>query len=177
MKRVPIMADRRLHPTHKLPLNAPLARFVETLGARWEGYGLPRGAGRIFGLLQLAAQALSAEEISGTLRVSRSSVSTDVRGLLSIGLVERIRVPGDRTGYYVFSPHAWEHVAAIRSQEARRYADLAEHTLGALPGGHPGRKGLEDFKEWAVIFGEAVDRVRGELSARARRRAKGGPRG
>jgi len=170
------MADRAPR-AHKIPLNPQLARFIETLGSMWEGYGLARGAGRIFGLLLLAAQALSAEEISEMLRVSRSSVSTDVRQLLSIGLVERIRVPGNRTGYYVFSPHAWEHVAAIRSQEARRYADLAEHTLGALPAGHPGRKGLEEFKEWAVIFGEAIDRTRTELSVRARRRAKGTRRG
>jgi predicted transcriptional regulator len=166
------MAARVPRTSQKIPLNAHLARFVETLGSMWESYGLPRGAGRIFGLLLLAAQALSAEEISETLRVSRSSVSTDVRDLLSIGLVERIRVPGDRTGYYVFSPHAWEHVAAIRSQEARRYADLAEHTLGALPPGHPGRMGLEEFKEWAVIFGDAVDRVRMELGGRPRRRTR-----
>lgn len=158
---------------HKLPLNAQVARFVETLGSMWEGYGLPRGAGRIFGLLLLAARALSGEEISATLHVSRSSVSTDVRELLSIGLVERLRVPGNRTGYYMFSPHAWEHVAAIRSQEARRYGDLAEYTLGALPASHPGRKGLEEFKEWAKIYGDAVDRVRAELSARARRRTRG----
>jgi DNA-binding transcriptional regulator GbsR (MarR family) len=164
---------RILPRAHKVPLNAQTARFVETLGSMWEGYGLPRGAGRIFGLLLLAARALSAEEISAALHVSRSSVSTDVRELLSIGLVERIRVPGDRTGYYMFSPHAWEHVAAIRSQEARRSGDLAEHTLGALPAGHPGRKGLEEFKEWAEIFGDAVDQVRAELSARARRRTKG----
>lgn len=166
------MAERRPR-ARKLPLSPQLARFVETLGSMWEGYGLPRGAGRIFGLLLLAARALSAEEISATLQVSRSSVSMDVRGLLSIGLVERIRVPGDRTGYYMFSPHAWEHVAAIRSQEARRYADLAEQTLSALPGGHPGRKGLEEFKEWALIFGDAVDRVRTALGTRARQRAGG----
>lgn len=167
---------RALSRGHRFPLNAQTGRFVETLGAMWEGYGLPRGAGRIFGLLLLAARALSAEEISATLHVSRSSVSTDVRELLSIGLVERIRVPGDRTGYYMFSPHAWEHVAAIRSQEARRYGDLAERTLGALPAGHPGRKGLEEFKVWAEIFGDAVDRVRAELSARAQRRARGNRR-
>lgn len=157
----------------KVALTPQLARFIETLGAMWESYGMARGAGRIFGLLLLAARALSAEEISRALRVSRSSVSTDIRGLLSIGLVERIRVPGDRTGYYLFSPHAWEHVAAIRSQEARRCAELAEHTLGALPAGHPGRKGLEEFREWATIFGDAVDRVRMTLGARARRRARG----
>ncbi len=107
----------------KVALTPQLARFIETLGAMWEGYGMARGAGRIFG--------------------------------------------------YLFSPHAWEHVAAIRSQEARRCAELAEHTLGALPAGHPGRKGLEEFRKWATIFGDAVDRVRMTFGARARRRARG----
>ena len=162
--------------SHKIPLNAQLARFIETLGFMWEEYGLARGAGRIFGLLLLAARPLSAEEISDTLRVSRSSVSTDVRGLLSIGVVERIRVPEDRTGYYVFSPQAWERAAAIRRQEARRYRDLAEHTMGALPTGHPGRKRLEELKEWAEIFADAIDRMLAELMARARSRAKGSQR-
>src|SRR3990170_1461071 len=111
--------------SQRIPLNPQLARFVETLGFMWKGYGLSRGAGRIFGLLLLATRPLSAEEISETLRVSRSSVSMDVRGLVAVGVVERLGVRGNRPGYYVFSPQAGEHAAAIRSKEARQYRDLA----------------------------------------------------
>lgn len=161
-----------VHSVALLPRNAQITRFVEGLGAMWERYGLPRGPGRIFGLLLLAGRPLSAEQIAETLRISRSGVSTDVRALLTLGVVERIRVPGDRTGYYVFSPQAWEQAAAIRRQEARWYRDLAEQTMGALPPGHPGRHRLEELKEWTEIFGAAVDRMRAELAARARRRAK-----
>ena len=167
---------RRAVRGHKTPLNPQLSRFVDTLGFMWEGYGLARGAGRLFGLLLLAPRPLSAAEISDTLRVSRSSVSADVRGLVSIGVVERIRVPGDRTGYYVFSPQAWEHAAAIRRQEARRYRDLAEHTMRALPSSHPGRERLDAFMEWAEIFGDAIDRMLPELRARGRERARGSQR-
>jgi predicted transcriptional regulator len=167
---------RRPASVAQVPLNTQVARFIEMLGAMWERYGFSRGPGRLFGLLLVAGRPLSAGQISDALRISRSGVSTDVRALLALGIVERIRVPGDRTGYYVFSPQAWERAAAIRGQEARWFHDLAVQTMDALPAGHPGRQRLEELKEWAEIFGAAVDRIRVELAARARRRAKGSQR-
>lgn len=152
---------------------AQVVRFIETLGVMWVSYGLPPGAGRIFGLLLVADRPLTGADISRALGVSRSSVSTDVRGLLALGIVERMRVPGDRSGYYVFSPHAWEHALAVRRTEARRYGDLAEQTMGELTAGHPGRKRLEEFREWAEVFAEAVDRMRAEWVARRSRAREG----
>jgi DNA-binding transcriptional regulator GbsR (MarR family) len=153
-------------------LSAPLSQFLDALGYLWESYGLPRGAGRLFGLLLVTDRPLSGGNISATLRVSRSSVSSDMRGLLSLGLVERIRVPGDRTGYYMFSPRAWEHAMAIRYQEARRYRDLAEQAMGGLPPGHPGRRRLEELKAWAEFFAETIERMRAEWVTRRGDRAK-----
>jgi len=164
---------RPVSRSHKIPLNAHLARFIDTLGFMWEGYGFPRGMGRIFGLLLVSTRPLSAEEISDSLRISRSGVSTDTRGLLSIGVIERIRVPGDRTGYYAFSAQAWERAAAMRGQEARRYRDLATQTMRGLPAGHPGRKRLDEFREWAEVFTAAVDWMIAEWTARRRGRARG----
>lgn len=168
--------SRRLPHPEQVSLNAQVTRFIESLGALWARYGVSRGPGRIFGLLLVAGRPLSAEQISGALRISRSGVSTDVRALLTLGIVERIRIPGDRSGYYVFSPQAWERAAAIRGQEARWFRELAVHTMGALPAGHPGRQRLEELKEWAEIFGDAAERVRAELSARAQRRRRGNRR-
>lgn len=144
----------------------PITRFIETLGAMWERNGLPPGAGRIFGLLLVAGRPLTGADLAGALQISRSSVSTDVRGLLALGVVDRTRVPGHRAGYYVFSPHAWEHVLASRGAEARRYRDLAEQTLRELAAGHPGRKHLEELREWAEIFIRALDRMRAEWASR-----------
>ncbi len=156
----------RTRSTHAPQLSAQLMRFIETLGAMWKNYGLPRGAGRIFGLLLVADRPLTGQDISRTLRVSRSSVSTDIRGLLTLGVVERTRVLGDRSGHYVFSPHAWEHALSIRRTEARRYRDLAEQTMGELATGHPGRKRLDELKEWAEVFTKATDRMLAEWVAR-----------
>lgn len=156
----------RARSTQAAQPRAQVMRFIETLGAMWESYGLPRGAGRIFGLLLVADRPLTGEDISRALRVSRSNVSTDVRRLLTLGIVERTRVPGDRSGYYVFSPHAWEHTLAIRRAEARRYRDLAEQTMEELATGHPGRRRLEELKAWAEIFTEAIDRMLAAWKAR-----------
>lgn len=154
---------------------AQIARFIEALGAMWARGGQPPGAGRIFGLLLVSDRPLTGEEIARSLRVSRSSVSTDVRGLLTLGLVERVRVPGDRSGYYVFSPHAWEHALSIRRAEARRYRDLAAQTMDELPGGHPGRKRLEELRDWAEVFTKAIDGTHAEWVAR-RSRVRGSRR-
>ncbi len=164
--------DRTAHVPQASP---QIMRFIEALGAMWERYGSPAGAGRIFGLLLVAERPLTGDEIARTLRVSRSSVSTDIRGLLSLGVVERMRVPGSRAGRYLFSPHAWEHALAMRRAEAGRYRDLAEQAMGELPAGHPGRDRLEELREWAALFARVTDRMLAEWVAR-RGRAKRGRR-
>lgn len=144
-------------------------RFINTLGALWEAYGLPPGAGRIFGLLLIADRPLTAEDISRVLGVSRSSVSTDVRGLLTLGVVERTRVPGVRSGHYAFSSRAWERVVAVRRAELLRYRELAEETMGELAPSHPGRKRLQELRAWAKISVEALDGILAQWTARGGR--------
>lgn len=157
---------------HVPQISAQIMRFIEALGAMWERYGLAPGAGRIFGLLLVAERPLTGADITRALRVSRSSVSTDIRGLLSLGVAERMRVPGDRAGHYVFSPHAWEHALAMRRTEAGRYRDLAEQAMGELAPRHPGRERLEELKEWSEFFTEAIDRMLVEWTTRRARARK-----
>jgi DNA-binding transcriptional regulator GbsR (MarR family) len=74
--------------------------FVERLAVAMEADGLPRIAGRIFGLLLLSEQALSLDTISESIGASKASASVNTRLLEQRGLIERVSHQGDRRDYY-----------------------------------------------------------------------------
>ncbi|WP_055106848.1 GbsR/MarR family transcriptional regulator [Paenibacillus ihumii] len=88
--------------------------FIEKLGVYYEDYGIPRIGGRILGLMLVSGQPLTAEQISNLLKVSRGSVSTNVRLLTSGGLLERVSVVGERIDHYSVSESIWERSLQMR---------------------------------------------------------------
>lgn len=101
-------------------------RFVERGGLLWENEGLPRIAGRIFALVLLSEDALSLDEISEALGVSKASVSTDTRLLERIGHVERVGKPGDRKDYYQSTERSFERAIAERIRRMREFEAFLE---------------------------------------------------
>jgi DNA-binding transcriptional regulator GbsR (MarR family) len=90
-------------PTELDPASNPdLWHFIENIARYYEGYGIPRIGGRMFALLLVSPHPLSAEHIAELLKASRSSVSTNVRALMTNGWVERVTVLGERTDYFRF---------------------------------------------------------------------------
>ena len=80
--------------------------FIERFGLMSEEDGLPRIAGRIYGLLLLCGGPLTLDDIAERLQVSKTSVSTNTRLLDRLGAVERTSKPGDRRAFYRISPEA-----------------------------------------------------------------------
>ena len=76
------------------------AHFVERMGLALEADGLPRIAGRIFGLLLVSEEPRSLDELAAELRVSKASVSTNARLLEHRGVLEQVSRPADRRDYY-----------------------------------------------------------------------------
>lgn len=136
------------HP--KVPKLSPeLTRFIESMGTYFESYGIPRIGGRILGLLLVAHEPLSAEDISAVLRVSRGSVSTNFRLLLAGGLAEKVSFPGGRTTYYAFPETAWEKAMNAEIQGVTTMKRLAQQGLQALLPGDPARRRMEELSNWA----------------------------
>lgn len=81
-------------------------QIIERFGLFFEEDGLPRIAGRIFGLMMLSDEAMTLDEMAKTLKVSKASVSTNTRLLHQFGTLERVTKPGDRRTYYQISPDA-----------------------------------------------------------------------
>jgi DNA-binding transcriptional regulator GbsR (MarR family) len=101
-------------------------QFIERMGLISEADGLPRIAGRIFGLLLLTPGECSLDEIAESLGVSRASVSTDARRLTEMGLLERRSRPGDRRDYYGVAPSSFRNLVESRIRTMQRFHELLE---------------------------------------------------
>jgi DNA-binding transcriptional regulator GbsR (MarR family) len=81
-------------------------QFVERVALMYERNGIPRIAGRILGWLLICdPPAQTAAELAAALHVSKGSISTMTRLLLSLGLIEHTSVRGDRRDYFHIPPH------------------------------------------------------------------------
>lgn len=144
----------------KIPRLTPeLSRFVEGMGMYFENQGIPRIGGRMLGLLMIAHRPLSAEDLARTLKVSRASLSTNFRSLLTSGLVDKVTLYGDRTTYFVFSDAAMEHRTVTGTQGAVVFRNLVRQGLDALPPRDPARRHLDTSLEWSDLIIEAFQQV------------------
>ncbi len=119
--------------SHRPKLTPELHRFVQHMGGYFESVGVPRIGGLILGLLIVAHEPLSAEDIAAGLKVSRASISTNFRILAAAGLAERFTSHADRTTYYAFPDSAWEQMLQMGIQRAKAFKRIVQEGLAALP--------------------------------------------
>ncbi len=75
--------------------------YCEEFGSFFERIGLPRMAGRVFGLLIIAEPPyLSAGELEERLGASKGSISETTRLLLHLGFIEVVTLPKERRRYF-----------------------------------------------------------------------------
>lgn len=122
--------------------------FVEKLGIYYEDYGIPRIGGRILGLLLVSNQPISAEQMSNLLKVSRGSVSTNVRLLVSMGLLEKVSAVGDRTDYYSVSESIWDNAIKTRIDGFKNLKNIVELGLKTLEEHSDANKKFSEMLLW-----------------------------
>jgi DNA-binding transcriptional regulator GbsR (MarR family) len=90
------------------------------MGTRW---GVNRTVAQIHALLYLSSEPLNAEEISETLGVARSNVSTSLKELMSWGLVKVNHVLGDRRDHFESMKDLWEIFNCVVAERKKREID------------------------------------------------------
>jgi len=75
-------------------------QFIEQMGLLTQADGLPRIAGKIFGLLLIETGPYSFSDLAARLCVSRGSVSTNTRLLENLGVIDRVSKLGERGDYF-----------------------------------------------------------------------------
>ena len=107
-------------------------RFIERMGLLAQGDGLPRIAGRLLALLVLEGGPLAFGELAERLRISRGSVSSNVRLLEGMGVVERVTRPGERGDFFQMAPDPYARLLSGVVERARRGRQTAAETRDAL---------------------------------------------
>jgi DNA-binding transcriptional regulator GbsR (MarR family) len=90
------------------------------MGTKW---GINRTVAQIHALLYISNRALHAEEITETLSVARSNVSTSIKELLGWGIVKVTHVLGDRRDHFETMTDVWEMFKIIVEERKRREID------------------------------------------------------
>ena len=96
------------------------------MGTRW---GVNRTVAQIHALLYLSPEPMHAEEITETLGVARSNVSTSLKELQSWGLVKVSHVMGDRRDRFQSLHDLWETFYVIIEERKRREIEPTLTTL------------------------------------------------
>jgi DNA-binding transcriptional regulator GbsR (MarR family) len=114
--------------------------YVERVARWWEGLTASRNAGKILGWLMICEPPhQSSSDLVDALGISTGSVSTHIRGLVDLGLVERVTFAGDRATYFQLKDHVWS--AMMWSEQARieEMRGLTEDVAEVLPAQRPDR--------------------------------------
>lgn len=118
----------------------PQARaFILHWGEMGTHWGVNRSVAQIHALLYLSDRPVHAEEISETLGLARSNVSTGVKELQSYGIIRRTHVEGDRRDHFIAETDLWEMLIRIVSERKKREIDPTIATLRQLSADMDGR--------------------------------------
>ena len=154
-----------------LSLDEVRDNFILQWGAFGSHWGINRTMAQIHALLMTGLEALSTDEVMAKLSVSRGNAHTNLKELVSWGLVRIVVKKGDRKEYFDAERDVWKIFTIILRERQRREIDPAldllrncqEETKG-LEGAEAEAfrnqvKELENFVSFARNLGSKVDKL------------------
>jgi DNA-binding transcriptional regulator GbsR (MarR family) len=152
------VSDAATLPAIQSPhVNPNTRQFIERVGVHSEADGLPRIAGRIFGLLLITPAECSLDDMAETLGVSKASISTDARRLEQLGIVVRTSRPGDRRDYYSIGRNALRQSLEHRIRSMRQFQELLRDARSLPDATDEVRDRLDEWDAWYESALELVE--------------------
>lgn len=89
-----------MEPNQEKILNKAQDRVIETLARNMDLYGITMSTGLLYGTLLFQDKSMTLDEMGQALGMSKTSMSTSVRTLLDMNMVEKIWKKGTRKDHY-----------------------------------------------------------------------------
>ena len=135
------------------------------MGAQW---GINRTMAQIHALLMTAPDVMSTDEVMETLEISRGNAHTNLKDLVSWGLIRSVTKKGERKEFFEAEKDVWEIFRRVARERKRREIEPALETLRNCKAASEGMKSpegrafheqmdqLEDFVSFASRMGDRV---------------------
>ncbi|MFN3866994.1 MAG: GbsR/MarR family transcriptional regulator [Demequina sp.] len=108
--------------------------YVERVAGFWQSGGLGHAAGAILGYLTVCEPAAQTQaEIASALGLSAGTVSTQLRTLAGVEMVERVRRMGVRTHFYQMPRDMWVRILGTEDRRIAGLRALADEGLAVMP--------------------------------------------
>ena len=133
------------------------------MGTRW---GINRTVAQVHALLFLSPRPVPADEISATLAVARSNVSTSLRELQGWRIVRVVHVLGDRRDHFETLKDVWEIFRIVAEERKKREIDPTLRVLAQCvqevkngPGDAHTKERLEAMLEFLTTMTGLFDEI------------------
>jgi DNA-binding transcriptional regulator GbsR (MarR family) len=111
--------------------------FIEGWGRLGTAWGISKMMAEIYALLYLSPAPVTLEEMSRQLETSRSNISTNVRGLVDLGVVHKVVIRGERKDYYAAEDDITKVAKLLALAKKRKELDPAMEIVSkALAAAH-----------------------------------------
>ena len=152
----------------KVRLEEARDEFVTQWGIMGAQWGINRTMAQIHALLMTASNVMSTDEVMETLEISRGNAHTNLKDLVSWGLIKIVTKKGERKEFFEAEKDVWEIFRRVARERKRREIEPALETLRNCKaasedmkslGGrafHDQMDQLEDFVSFASRMGDRV---------------------
>jgi DNA-binding transcriptional regulator GbsR (MarR family) len=118
------------------PLSHSEALVSDVVGRLMEFWGFKRNMGRVWAILYLSPEPLSADDLRAALQLSSGAVSMTLSELARWGVVRRVWIQGQRRDFYAAEVTLWRMISRVLSERERAEIAAAieafEEALGEL---------------------------------------------
>ena len=140
----------------KVPFEAVRSDFIEKSGLISQAEGLPRIAGRVFGLLIFDGEMVSFGALATRLQVSRASISSSIRLLEERGLIKRMAKPGERQDFFQLAPNPYATMLEGIQKRTQSTRDDIADTIASLPSDADAVERLKEYADFYASLDSAV---------------------
>lgn len=140
----------------KVPFEVVRSYFIEKSGLISQAEGLPRIAGRVFGLLIFDGEMVSFGDLATRLQVSRASISSSIRLLEERGLIKRMAKPGERQDFFQLAPNPYATMLEGIQKRTRSTRDDIADTIASLPSDADAVERLNEYADFYASLDSAV---------------------
>jgi DNA-binding transcriptional regulator GbsR (MarR family) len=95
------------------------AAVSDIIGRLMEFWGFKRNMGRVWTVLYLSPEPLSAEDLRHALQLSSGAVSMTLSELSRWGVVRRVWIQGERKDFYAAEVQLWRMISRVFSERER----------------------------------------------------------